>query len=63
MEADALSQRYALFSSLSAKVLGFKHMTELYKVENYEFYDIYMQFVEGNNVHNYIAFDEMLFRK
>ena len=39
--ADALSRRYALFSSLSAKVLDFKHMIELYKVKKSEFYDLY----------------------
>ena len=60
---DALSRRYALFSSLSAKVLGLKHTTEFYKVNNSKFHDIYMQCLEGKNVHDYIVFDEMLFRK
>ncbi|KAA0032636.1 Transposon Ty3-I Gag-Pol polyprotein [Cucumis melo var. makuwa] len=63
MVADALSRRYALFSSLSAKVLGFKHMIELYKVEKSEFYDVYAQCLEGKNVQDYIVFDGMLFRK
>ncbi|TYK21798.1 uncharacterized protein E5676_scaffold991G00020 [Cucumis melo var. makuwa] len=61
--ADALSRRYALFSSLSAKVLGFKHMIELYKVEKSKFYDVYAQCLEGKNVQDYIVFDGMLFRK
>ncbi|KAA0042451.1 reverse transcriptase [Cucumis melo var. makuwa] len=63
MVADALSRRYALISSLSAKVLGFKHMIELYKVEKSEFYDVYAQCLEGKNVQDYIVFDGMLFRK
>ena len=63
MVADALSRMYALFSSLSAKVLGFKHMIELYKVEKSEFYDVYAQCLEGKNVQDYIVFDGMLFRK
>ena len=63
MVADALSRRYALFSSLSTKILDFKHMTELYKVENSEFHDIYMQCLEEKNVHDYIVADKMLFRK
>ncbi|KAA0036700.1 Transposon Ty3-G Gag-Pol polyprotein [Cucumis melo var. makuwa] len=60
---DALSRRYALFPSLSAKVLGFKHMIELYNVEKSEFYDVYAQCLEGKNVQDYIVFDGMLFRK
>lgn len=61
--ADALSRRYALFSSLTAKILGFKHMIELYKVEKSEFYDVYMQCLEGKHVQDHIVFDDMLFRK
>ncbi|KAA0057648.1 putative polyprotein [Cucumis melo var. makuwa] len=63
MVADALSRMYALFSSHSAKVLGFKHMIELYKIEKSEFYDVYAQCLEGKNIQDYIVFDEMLFRK
>ena len=48
--ADALSRRYALFSSLTAQILGFKHMIDLYKVEKSDFYDVYMQCLEGRHV-------------
>ena len=61
--ADALSRRYALFSSLTAKILGFKHMIELYKVEKSEFYDVYMQCLKGKHVQDHIMFDDMHFRK
>ena len=63
MVADALSRRYALFSYLPAKILGFKHMIQLYKVEKSEFYEVYMQCLEEKHVQDHIVFDDMLFRK
>ena len=38
--ADAVSRRYALFLSLTVKLLDFKHMIEWYKVEKSKFYDM-----------------------
>ena len=40
MVADVLSKRYDLFTSLSAKILGLEHITELYR-DDQDFRTIY----------------------
>ena len=60
--ADALSGRYNLFTSLSAKILGFEHVKELYRDET-DFGMIYSSCLDGKVVDDYYVFRDFLFKK
>ena len=60
--ADALSRRYTLLSSLSAKLLGFEHIRELY-ASDVDFSDIFMTCDTGASRDDYFVFRGFLFKK
>ena len=56
MVVDVLSKRYDLFTSLSAKILGLEHITELYR-DVQDFKTIFMHLVlQKKAVDNYYLF-------
>ena len=60
--ADALSRRYTLLSSLSAKLLGFEHIRELY-ASDVDFSDIFVTCDTGASRDDYFVFRGFLFKK
>ena len=61
MVADALSRRYALLSTLDAKLLGFEHIKNLY-VDDHEFYEEYWA-CEKNAYGKFFRHDGFLYRE
>ena len=61
---EALSIRYNLSASISAKILGFEHIKELYR-DDQDFRTIYVSCLakKKKNVYNYYVFHEFLFKK
>ena len=62
MVAGALSRRYNLFTSLSAKILAFEHIKELYR-DDHDFGIIYASCLTKTTVNDYYVFHEFLFMK
>ena len=60
--ADAFSRRYNLFTSLSAKILGFEHIKELYR-DDQDFGIIYASCLTKTALDDYYVFYEFLFKK
>ena len=60
--ADVLSRRYNLFTSLSAKILGFEHVKELY-TDDTDFGMIYSSCLDGKIIDDYYVFHDFLFKK
>lgn len=58
---DALSRRYALFTSLRAKLLGFEHIISMYETD-LDFCDIYKSCEKGA-VDNFFRHEGYLFRE
>ena len=59
--ADALSRRYALISTLDAKLLGFEHIKELYPLDQ-DFCDEYRN-CEGKALGKFFRHEDFLFRE
>ena len=57
-----MSKRYNLFTSLSAKILGFEHVKELYRDDTY-FKMIYSSCLNRKVVNDYYVFRDFLFKK
>ena len=62
MVADALSRRYTLLNSLSAKLLGFEFIKELYQHDD-DFGDIYTSCDNGAVSDDFYLFDGFLFKR
>ena len=62
MVADALSRRYTLLNSLSAKLLGFEFIKELYPHDD-DFGDIYASCANGAISDDFYLFDGFLFKR
>ena len=60
--ADALSRRYTLLNSLSAKLLGFEFIKELYQHDD-DFSDIYASCDNGVVSDDFYLFDGFLFKR
>ena len=60
--ADTLSRRYTLLSSLSAKLLGFEHIRELYP-SDVDFRDVFQSYTKGVPKDDYFLFREFLFKR
>ena len=59
--ADALSRRYALISTLNAKLLGFEHIKELYTLDQ-DFCEDFRA-CEKNPIGKYFRHEGFLFRE
>ena len=60
--ADAFSRRYTLLNSLSAKLLGFEFIKELYQHDD-DFSDIYASCDSGAVSADFYLFDGFLFKR
>ena len=60
--ADVVSKRYDLSTSLSAKILGFEHITELYR-DDQDLRTIYASWLAKKAVDDYYVFHNFLIKK